>query len=1007
MKRLFVSAALLPLAYAASAGAETKITTATTTAVQTATVANGQRDDLTVESSGSIKPAAAGVAVTLNSSNVVRNSGTIGFEAGQSNSTAVLILGGNTGSFSNSGVITATVDYTATDADKDGDIDGPFAQGSNRVGVRVTGPGAFTGNIRNEASGTLNIEGNDSHGVLVDAPLAGNLVNAGTITVTGDRSVGVSASDVGGVAQINGTVQVRGEGSVGVSLGDVGGGVRLQGVVTATGYRYTERLADAARAKLDADDLKQGGPAVRINGDVRNGVLLDARPADNSTTDTDEDDDGIPDASEGSAAITSVGAAPALDIGSASRATSIGAVGTGDYGFGLVVRGEVVGQGQNDGVAATGLRIGQAGGGATTVQGGVNILGGRVTASAYGADVTAQGGAATALLINAGSNVPALRNSGTISATLSNGSQDARAVVDLSGTLALVENTGVIGALSTPKSGSSNVGQSIALDLRANTTGVTVRQSKATSTSVPAITGDVLFGSGADRLEILGGTLTGAMAFGAGADTLVVDAGGTVRGRLTDSDGALAVTVGEGRLAVSNSEAIQLSSLALGAKSVLAVTINGETGAATRFNVSGATTVASGAQFELNLSSLQRGTKSYEIIRSGGLQLAGGAATLAGAPFLYTAGVRNDANAVYVDVRPKTASELGLNRSAAQAYPALFDSLDANAGIEAAFLGQKTQAGFQALYNQMLPDHSGGALLSAQAISSAVSSAIGHPHSPDGAGGSGVWAQEILFEIDREAEDALGFESEGFGIAVGYELVGENQAVGVNGSFVSVDYNDQAASAGERVAMNFFGGGAYWRVQAGAFQANVRGGLGYVTFDGARLFTGPDLSLRAEADWSGWLAEAHAGASYEARLGWFYARPELSLDYLRLSEGGYTEEGGGAGFDLKVEDRKGDLVTGQALLALGARFGDEFWWSPEVKVGWRAKLAGDPGRTTARFGSGASFTLDPEDVYSGGAVARVGVRGGANQVLYAIEAGGVFDDSYKEYDLRAVVRFLF
>ncbi|MCR5878484.1 autotransporter domain-containing protein [Phenylobacterium sp. J367] len=337
----------------------------------------------------------------------------------------------------------------------------------------------------------------------------------------------------------------------------------------------------------------------------------------------------------------------------------------------------------------------------------------------------------------------------------------------------------------------------------------------------------------------------------------------------------------------------------------------------------------------------------------------------------------------------------------------MFDNLDRNGSIESAILSQKTNEGFRAVYDQLLPDHSGGALMSAQAISTAISSAIAHPHAPNGGGGNGVWAEEILFQIDRDAEDALGFESEGFGLAGGYELVGDNQAVGLSASFVSVEYNDQGAAAGEKIAMNFLGGGAYWRVQAGGFQGNVRGGLGYASFDSTRVLTTGDINLRSEADWNGWLIEGHAGVSYEARLGLFYARPELSADYIRLSEDGYTEAGGGNGFDLTVEDRKGDLLTGSALMALGARFGDDFWWAPEVKVGWRAKLAGDAGKTVARFGTGTQFSLDAEDAFKGGAVARVGVRGGANQVLYAIEGGGVFDDSYKEYDLRAVVRFLF
>src|SRR6266540_4091370 len=65
MKRLFLSAALAPLACPALVHAETKISTATTTPVRTSTVAAGQPDSITIDTGGSIKPAAARAAVTL------------------------------------------------------------------------------------------------------------------------------------------------------------------------------------------------------------------------------------------------------------------------------------------------------------------------------------------------------------------------------------------------------------------------------------------------------------------------------------------------------------------------------------------------------------------------------------------------------------------------------------------------------------------------------------------------------------------------------------------------------------------------------------------------------------------------------------------------------------------------------------------------------------------------------------------------------------------------------
>ena len=51
-------------------------------------------------------------------------------------------------------------------------------------------------------------------------------------------------------------------------------------------------MAPEDRAKLDADDLLMGGPAVRVAGDVAGGILLDVRPADLDDEEDDEDNDG-------------------------------------------------------------------------------------------------------------------------------------------------------------------------------------------------------------------------------------------------------------------------------------------------------------------------------------------------------------------------------------------------------------------------------------------------------------------------------------------------------------------------------------------------------------------------------------------------------------------------------------------------------------------------------------------------------------------------------------------
>mgnify|MGYP007076400440 CR=1 FL=1 len=85
--------------------------------------------------------------------------------------TGIFANAGTAGGITNSstGKIIIDESYTPTDIDNDGDLDGPFAVGSNRVGI-ATG-GAFTGNIVN--SGEITIEGNNSAGIRLGGPLTG------------------------------------------------------------------------------------------------------------------------------------------------------------------------------------------------------------------------------------------------------------------------------------------------------------------------------------------------------------------------------------------------------------------------------------------------------------------------------------------------------------------------------------------------------------------------------------------------------------------------------------------------------------------------------------------------------------------------------------------------------------------------------------------------------------------------------------------------------------------
>ena len=146
MRRLLAYSSLTPLALAAAISplqAQRSIDGAVTSPVATSTANNGAAADISITANGSVA-VTGGAAVTIDSNNDVANAGKITIN-NASNATGILAQAGRTADIANTGTISILEDYTPTDTDKDGDLDGPFAQGSNRFGIRVAPGGTFTG----------------------------------------------------------------------------------------------------------------------------------------------------------------------------------------------------------------------------------------------------------------------------------------------------------------------------------------------------------------------------------------------------------------------------------------------------------------------------------------------------------------------------------------------------------------------------------------------------------------------------------------------------------------------------------------------------------------------------------------------------------------------------------------------------------------------------------------------------------------------------------------------
>ena len=1039
--RLFLLAAASPLCLVASVvRAETAISTTVTAPVTTATAASGARDDLRITSTGVVKPA-GGTAVTLNSNNSVTLEGQVTI-TDASNATGLAIVGGNTGEVKISGGITVDETAEAKDTDNDGDIDGPFAAGSGRYGIRLTGAQPFHGSIVRTA-GAIAVEGNDSAGISLEARLDGALKSGGPISVVGDRSFGIHATGkIGGEVNLTGAISVLGKDSIGVALDDdVGGRLTLDHSVTATGYRYATRPADAAVAKLDADDLLQGGPAVRIRADVAGGILIDAPPLDLDSKDADEDKDGIPDAQETTGTLTAYGAAPALLVGSDTRAVHLGVVGTGIDAYGLVIKGVVQSNGVYDGVSSTGIQLGGLGG-AVNIDNGVRVTG-NITAAAVKADATAlrlgAGASAPALVnignikaqastvdavnvravrIDAGASVASLDNTGAIAASISGTKGSATAVYDGAGSLRTITNTNQIAAAIIPTTaGAAVTGQAIALDLRANTAGVTVRQTaNSVSTVTPAMVGDVLFGSGAARLELLAGTLDGAVAFGTGADALKIDNGAKLTGAITDAGGGLAIDIGKGRLTATNAQTVALSSLNLGPTAELVMTLDPAAKTATRFDVSGAATIASGAKVGLRFGGKLTDPASFTLIKATTLTSAGLDQSLLGStPWLYKAALRVDTgqNAVIADVRRRTAAEAGLTKAEASAYDAVFANFDRDATVRDALLGKTDEKGFTGLYDQLMPDHAGGLFQAMAQAATAAGRALDEGPGQLPSNSARAWTQEIAFIVKRDAGRGSSYDATGFGVAGGLEGPATDWGVlGVQSNFVTVDVDEKGAAGAESLAGSVFSAGLYWRADAGGLSAalGATGGYAWMKSDRAVVDQAAGLNKTARSEWNGLTVAGHGSLAWRIGGERFYARPQVTADYFLFKEDGRKESGGGSAIDLQIEDRSSSELDAFAGVTLGMQWGEEsaLIWTPEVTLGWR-QVAGDgAGVTTARFvAGGPAFSVAAPDLEGGGGVVRLALRGQGQYFDVGVEAGAESRDGFEAYDARLVARLVF
>ncbi len=534
----------------------------------------------------------------------------------------------------------------------------------------------------------------------------------------------------------------------------------------------------------------------------------------------------------------------------------------------------------------------------------------------------------------------------------------------------------------------------------------------------PIIFGEVLFGGGDDLFDVQNGFVVGKIEFGDGADVLNIGSVGgiaQVRGEISDSDGQLDINLINGGLTFTNATTVNGTSLSVSGNGVLTVTADPDANAVTLISVNTAT-IADGAQIGLELTGLINGNETYTIIRTnpGGLTLGTIDSSLLGnAPYLVVAQASGDeaAGEVYLDVRRRTVTEMGLVGNEALALDAVYAALNGDAEVRDAFLGATTRQQFISLYQQMLPDQGEGLFSSIDTLTRTISRLTGtKPDLRQRYGPDSFWMQEINVQVMREAGVGLGSETKAFGFVGGYESMGsDGGALGATLAFISAEEKDDVAQIGEETTISLLEAGIYWRRSVGGWSFSARGSGGYAWFDGDRVFISPSDGLIRQADsgWNGITGVASASASYEAGVGRFFIRPLVSVDYLYMSEGERQETGGEDAFNLYLQDRTSSRLSATAELSFGATFGRELWWRPEVRVGYRQHLGGEMGDTVFRFTGGQLVALPASEPGDGAVVIGFSLKAGTPMSYVAMEGEYESTDGEERYNLQLAGRMMF
>ncbi|MBB4658430.1 autotransporter outer membrane beta-barrel domain-containing protein [Parvularcula dongshanensis] len=1002
---------------AASAVAQTEIANERTTPI--ATSAAG---DVTVTEGGSIT-VPSGTALTIDSDADVVMDGTIDVSGEAVGARGVLITGAQAGSYTQAGDITiqSAVETVRNQA--------PAVFPADRYGLLLTEDAALTGDVSLGSGSSISVESAGGAAVSLEGTLTGSFSNAGALRAAGEdasalRIGGTVTGDV--TLSAGSTFQAAGIGATGLDLsGSVGGGVVIGGTIGSSAFT-TQGSGTGDAAPIDQTALASGD-GVRITGSVAGGVTTAAATSTTNAAVLVANGSGralyVGDGAEiGAPAADGYGIVNGGTIAGDGRVVTSG--GSFSPVLGTDARAVVIG----DAVVEGGFRNA---GGITATTNGLDVgsvaldLGSgaelsRVSnAGTISATATTDTGQAVAVR-NASPTLSRFVNTGTISASVSDyvdtndttgaddGALTARQAIAID---FRASPTGIelINDGSTTTAGAirGDVLLGAGADRFTVTTGsVSGLIDLGDGDDVLALSGGstvtspaLRFGAGNDTLTLLNSRFIGNADFGGGtADTLSIAGTAGFAGTLTGAQN-LSVDVRDGgELSLVGAAPAQVQSLTSDGGTLL-FSVAGEGSTFSSLSASGDITLSDDTVIATRFASAFDGDLTTTILRAGGAFNADIAAlregTVSSNAFLFDQDIAltEDGQGIDLTLRRKGAAEVGIGDAFAPAYPAVISALAAagstdpqlgaavfNIGTFERRRGETVltpQEQFSEAFSQFLPAPLDGPLTYARAQNASVTSIVTQRVEALRQGGARqrtAWLQEETLFVNRDADEgSLGFDGGGFVVALGADMpFGPIDVVGVSASIASGRFDEKS---GEDFPFDqlTYAGSVYAADVLGPIAIDGRVAYGMTKTESERTVQivtdeqGNTLNRSVIADWDGTQLSAYGRVRYEGRAGAWNIEPFASVDYLKLDEDGYAEEGPqGAVIALTADDRSATSLRGNLGVTVGRRFDlrpSSYDTSipgiiePRLTVAWSQELDEDDLTATYRFGEGDPFTL--------------------------------------------------